>query len=172
MLNSIQFRCIPPRHYPLRQIQQVLCPASNSSTKKIATGTTNMGDKRRSYTPRQDVTRVCAYETCQRTFTAFRVTLKYCCPAHQAAAWRLTHRPLRAAVLKRDGGACRDCGSDKGRMFVRAEPGVPPTLDTARTLCGRCHSEVSRRAFREGHPEARQGDNYRRNIAKVTGTAT
>jgi hypothetical protein len=60
---------------------------------------------------------------------------------------RRTWRKLRAAVLERDGNACRACGKT-GRLIahhvIYFDEGGPDSPENLITLCQSCHTEVHR----------------------------
>lgn len=78
-------------------------------------------------------------------------------PAKEADAELLTpmHRAFRAAVLKRAGYRCEDCGRSGCRLYAdhvieRADGGALHNPANGRALCGSCHTRktAERRASR------------------------
>jgi len=102
---------------------------------------------------------------CGKPYIRFRKTGQFCCDDHRIAYFLERHQSLRKQVLEKAEGKCCRCGTANPKMYVRAMPGEPKTLDSLRVYCGSCNSRVSKELFWKRVPHELRTPGYKYRVA-------
>lgn len=102
---------------------------------------------------------------CRKVYTRFRKTGEFCCGDHRTDYFREHRDTLRKQVLEKAEGKCCRCDVANPKMYVRALPGEPKTLETLKVYCGSCNSRLSKELFWKRVPPEERTEGYKRRTA-------